>query len=213
MLLMSVSARYDETIVLPRVVRFPVELAPPERFDPERLETWPRLAGRMEYVHGRLLFMPSCGDSQQDTVTDVVITLGAWVRSHPDFVLGANEAGMRLAGATRAADAALWRQQEAGPRHGGLRRTPPVLALEVGGEDEPESALRDKARWHLAAGVRVVWLVLPVSREVIVVTAEGEARHATGERLSEAADLPDLAPLGRRSLLANRPVAGLNRTP
>src|SRR5215210_5945637 len=100
------AARYDETIVLPRAVRFPVELVPPPGFDPDRLETWPDVGGRLEYVDGRLLFMPPCGDLQQDTVTDVVITLGAWIRSHPEFVLGTNEAGMRLQGATRAADAA-----------------------------------------------------------------------------------------------------------
>ena len=68
------TARYDETITLPRAVRFPVELLPPEGFDAERLETWPRVAGRLEYVEGRLLFMPPSGDVQQDVVTDVIIT-------------------------------------------------------------------------------------------------------------------------------------------
>ena len=76
---MSKAARYDEQIVLPRAIRFPIELIPPDGFDEERLETWPRVVGRLEYVEGRLLYMPPCGDEQQEVVTDVVITVGAIV--------------------------------------------------------------------------------------------------------------------------------------
>jgi Uma2 family endonuclease len=191
---MSISARYEETITLPRAVRFPVELVPPEGFDEERLETWPRVVGRLEYVQGRLLYMPPCGDLQQDVVTDVVITLGTWVRSHPEFVLGTNEAGMRLAGSTRAADAALWRRRDLAGYTGGLRRVPPVLAVEVASPDEPEHPLRDKARWYLGAGVRAIWIVLPDSREVVVVTEAGEGRYRVGERIPAHPDLPGLSP-------------------
>ncbi len=65
---MASPERYDETITLPRAVRFPVELVPPHGFDAESLETWPRVVGRLEWVNGRLLYMPPCGDRQQDTV-------------------------------------------------------------------------------------------------------------------------------------------------
>jgi len=74
----TIAERYEETIPVPRAIRFPVELIPPEGFDPERLETWPQVEGRLEYVNGRLLYMPPCGALQQDTVTDVVATLAAW---------------------------------------------------------------------------------------------------------------------------------------
>ena len=49
---------------LPGTVRYPVELVPPEGFDPARVETWPRIDGRLEWVEGRLLFMPPCGERQ-----------------------------------------------------------------------------------------------------------------------------------------------------
>lgn len=191
---MAIEARYEETITLPRAVRFPVELVPPEGFDAERLETWPRVAGRLEWVDERLLFMPPSGDVQQDVVTDVVITLGGWVRSHPGFVLGTNEAGMRLAGATRAADAAIWRKTDVGAYQGGLRRHPPLLAVEVAGQSEPLEALRDKARWYLGAGVVVVWIALPENREVAVLSGDGEHRYVTGQRLPAPPGLPDLSP-------------------
>lgn len=194
---MAVAPRYDETITLPRAVRFPVELIPPEGFDAARLETWPKVVGRLEHVNGRLLYMPPSGDLQQDTTTDVVVTLGVWVRAHRDYVLGTNEAGMRLGGATRAADAAVWRRADLGAYSGGLRRVAPVLAVEVAGPEEgdTEAALRDKAAWYLGVGVDVVWIVLAERGEVLVITAGGESRFSRGDRLAPHASLPDLAPL------------------
>ena len=193
---MSTVSQYDEVISLPRAVRFPVEMIPPADFDPGKIETWPQVVGRLEYVDGRLLYMPPCGDFQQDTATDVVITLGKWVRQHPEFVLGTNEAGMRLQGATRAADAAVWRRKDLGAYQGGFRRVSPVLAVEVAGADEGDSeiALRNKAKWYLGAGVAVVWIVLPRSQEVLVVSGENEKRLSIQKRIQAHASLPGLRP-------------------
>lgn len=193
---MSTISRYDEVISLPRAVRFPVEMIPPPGFEADRIETWPKVVGRLEYFDGRLLFMPPCGDFQQDTVTDVVITLGAWIRRHPEFVLGTNEAGMRLLGATRAADAAIWRRSDLGAYEGGLRRVPPVLAVEVAGPDDgdSEAALREKAGWYLSAGVPVVWLLFPERRTLLVVSSDGEIRFSRDETVSSHPALPGLTP-------------------
>lgn len=57
-----------------------------------------------------------------------------------------------------------------------------------------ERELRAKARWYLAQGVGVVWLVLPGSREIVVVRPDGESRHGAGDRLPEDPRLPGLAP-------------------
>ncbi len=193
---MSTISRYDEVISLPRAVRFPVEMVPPAGFDANRLETWPKVVGRLEYVDGRLLFMPPCGDFQQDTVTDVVITLGAWIRRHPDFLLGTNEAGMRLGDATRAADAAIWRRADLGAYDGRLRRVSPILAVEVAGADEgdSETALREKAKWYSSVGVSVAWILLPERREVIVISSEKEARYSRDEAIQAHPALPELGP-------------------
>lgn len=140
--------------------------------------------------------MPPCGDFQQDTVTDVVITLGAWVRRHPDFVLGTNEAGMRLGEATRAADAAIWRRADLGAYDGRLRRVPSVLAVEVAEADEgdSETALREKAQWYVSVGVSVVWVVFPERREVLVIFSHEETRVFGDERIQAHPALPDLSP-------------------
>lgn len=138
--------------------------------------------------------MPPCGDNQQDVSLAVAGVLYVWVRTHPEFVAGANEAGMILAGETRGADAAVWRRREAGPRTGRYRRSAPCLAVEVAGLDENEDALREKARWYLGSGVEVVWIVLPETREVLVLTPHAESRHPAGKTLPTHPALPDLTP-------------------
>ena len=191
---MGVRIGEHEVRITRDAVRFPVELRVPPDFDAARPETWPRVEGRLEYVEGRLLFMPPTGDVQQDVAIDVAYVLRSWSATHPGFVVGGNEAGMILGGDTRGADGAVWRRGDIGERTGGYRRVPPVLAVEVAGRDEDESTLRDKAAWYLAHGVTVVWLVLPASREVVVVDAAGSARHGQGDRLPACAPLPGLQP-------------------
>ena len=174
-------------------VRFPVELRA-EGLDASRPSTWPAIDGRLEYVGGRLLYMPPCADIQQDVAMDVAFALRSWSESRPGFVVGGNEAGMKLGGDVRAADAAVWRAADLGPRTGHVRTVPPILAVEVAGEDEEERVLRDKARWYLNHGVSTVWLVLPDTREVIVIRLDGETRHAALDRLPVDAQLPGLEP-------------------
>lgn len=185
----------EKAVLLSREsVRFPIELHPPPGFLPEDPQTWPEVDGRLEYVGGRLLFMPPCGDEQGDVAMDVALILRTWTESHPDYVVSGNEAGILLAGEVRGADAAVWRKQDAAPRTGGYRRVPPLLAVEVAGRDEGAETLRDKAGWYLARGVSVVWLVFPASRDVLVVDAGGERRVNAPESLPPRADLPGLTP-------------------
>lgn len=184
----------DDAVVLRRTgVRFPIELRP-VGFQAEILRTWPDVDGRLEWVEGRLLYMPPCADTQQDVAVDMVFVLRAWSEARAEFVVGANEAGMKLGDDIRAADAAVWRRSDTGPSVGRLRRVPPILAVEVAGQDEDEAALREKARWYLHHGVQVVWLVLPETRQVVVLSADGESRHGVGEPLPQHEHLPGLAP-------------------
>jgi Uma2 family endonuclease len=170
-------------------VRFPVELRI-EGFEPSQPGTWPSLEGRLEYLGGRLLYMPPCADYQQDVAMDVAYVLRSWSEPRPEFIVGGNEAGMKLGQDLRAADVAVWRTADAGQRSGRVRSVPPILAVEIAGEDEEERVLRDKARWYLEHGVLVVWLVLPESREVVVITPAGEKRVGRGEHSM----LPELEP-------------------
>jgi Uma2 family endonuclease len=198
---MSVAPQWEESIELPRAIRFPIEMIPPAGFDPEDPGTWPRVDGRLEFVDGRLWYMPLCGQDQQQTVTDVVTTLGLWSRAHAGFVVGTNEAGMRLVGSTRGADAAVWSRSALGPSSTSLPRVAPILVVEVAGRDDTEEYLREKAGWYLGAGVQVVWLVLPETRTVLVLAPGTETRFAADAQLPEHPALPGLAPRVRELFL------------
>ena len=69
---------------------------------------------------------------------------------------------------------AVWRQR---PQRWGFRRQPPVLAVEVAGQDEDADTLREKARWYLGQEVPVVWIVLPGR-------ARGDRGHRRGRDAS-----------------------------
>jgi Uma2 family endonuclease len=181
-------------IPVPRSVRFPVELSPPAGFDPSRLETWPKVEGRLEYVGGRLLYMPPCGVTQGKVVPDIGFELLRWVREHAGFVLLSHEAGMRLGEDTRAVDVGIWRATDLVGDGEGLTHAPPVLAIEVAGKTDTEDDLREKARWYLGHGVATVWIVLPSSREVVVIAAGRDEKHGLSAALPEPEGLAGLAP-------------------
>jgi Uma2 family endonuclease len=98
---------------------------------------------------------------------------------------------MKLGGDRRGADVGIWRRPEDGPPRG-FYDVAPVLAVEVEGRFEDEPALRDKTRWYFEHGTRIVWLVLPSRREIIVITPRGESRHGPGDMTPEHAELPGL---------------------
>ena len=185
---------YPETIRVPASVRFPIDLEPPEGFRVDDPATWPRVVGRLEWVGGRLLYVPPCGHVQAAVAVSGVLVLGTWARAHREFVVGGNEAGMLLRGDARGAEAGVWRRDTPGRLTGGFMRVPPILVVEVAGREEGEPELRAKARWYLEHGVEIVWLALPTTREIVVMRADGEARYGLGHRLAADARLPGLEP-------------------
>ena len=179
---------------VPSSVLLPIELAPPPDFDPARPETWPQVVGRLEWVGGRLLWMPPCGGRQTRRVWDAIGAVDPWLRRHPEFVGGTNEAGLLLDGDVRAPDLAVFRARDVDQSSPGFARVAPVLAVEVSGEREGETSLREKARWYLAKGSEVVWLVLAESTEVIVLTSAGEHRCGLDDVMPEHPSLLGLTP-------------------
>lgn len=188
------SDSYADTIPVPGSARFPIELTPPVGFRADDPATWPRVEGRLEYVDGKLLYMPPCGDVQQAVALSAATVVGRWLDDHPGFFAGGNEAGLMFGRDVRGAEVAIWRRESLGPLTGGYVRVAPMLVIEVAGREEGEPELRAKANWYLARGVQVVWLLLPSTRDVVVVEQAGERRYAGTERLDAPRGIPDLTP-------------------
>jgi Uma2 family endonuclease len=101
---------------------------------------------------------------------------------------------MMLGEEVRAADAAMWRLEDVGPSTPGLRRVPPVLAVEIAGKDEPLESLLEKATWYLDRGVEVVWILVPSTEKAVVRTTAGTTEVRAEERLPPHPSLPGLTP-------------------
>lgn len=186
----------EEMVLVPAGTLFPIEVKPPVGFDPDDLRTWPEVPGRFEYVEGRLLYMPPCGEIQSAVTADVMYVLGAWQRQHTEFVVGGNEAGLALGDDRYGLDGAVWRREDVGAMKPGFSRVLPVLAVEVAGVRDDEVTLAKKAADYTNHGVAVVWLVIPASRRVLVLLKGSTefSRFDEGDVLAPVAQLPDLAP-------------------
>lgn len=137
-----------------------------------------------------VLFMPPTGNAREDALLGAAITLGGWVRAHPEFVLGAAASSTWLDAAPRAPDVAIWRRRDLDSYVGRLRRVPPVLAVEIAADDE--GGLREKANGYLDAGVPTVWLVLLEARSVLVVSRSEATRFGADDTLPEPPGLVGL---------------------
>ena len=114
-ILSSMSMPQDlESIPVPASARFPIELEPPADFRVDDPATWPQVDGRLEYVDGRLLWMPPCGMSQQLVAVSATGLLRDWARARRSFLVGGNEAGLLFGKDARGAEAAVWRRDMLG---------------------------------------------------------------------------------------------------
>jgi Uma2 family endonuclease len=66
--------------------------------------------------------------------------------------------------------------------------------VEVAGQDEEERVLREKAHWYVQNGVPIIWLVLPDTREVVVIVPTGASRFGRADRLPRSDLRPGLEP-------------------
>jgi Uma2 family endonuclease len=190
---LDVSSTEKEYLRFPvDALMLPMELRPPDGFDPDDLGTWPDIDGSLEYVDGRLLYMPPGGDRQGVTTVDVAFVLASWQREHPEVEVYGADIGIKLGRDIRGADAAVWRRADLGPMTGGAITRAPILAVEICGRFQTEADLRERSKWYFRHGVPIVWIVLPREREVVVLEGGRETRYRRGDTIAESTELPGL---------------------
>jgi Uma2 family endonuclease len=157
------------------------------RSKPMTAEEFWRLPGDGKWqslVRGEVVEEMPPGGLHGTTASEIVVRLHAWARSGPrghvgvesGFVLARNPDTVRgpdvfYVGPDRAPDTgvpeAFW-------------DVAPDLAVEVVSPSEKAADVREKVRDYLVAGTRLVWVVYPRTREVVVHTPDGLSR-AYGE--------------------------------
>src|SRR5262249_27353871 len=113
----------------------------------------------------------------------------AW-HNHDSGSFDCRRLGYRSASALRAEISYRAAHPARVPTRESVNVAPHRRPYRVLGEDE----LREKAQWYPRAGVLIVWLILPGTREVIVLGKSGETRFCKEDRMSASPALPDLTP-------------------
>jgi Uma2 family endonuclease len=159
----------------------------------EELEQLPADDNRYELVQGELILMSPVNLVHVRTVMNVLAPLHAFVSErglgivgpeggyvlhrNPDTVLAPDIAFVR---------ADRWPTGEAEKHFGYF---PPDLAVEVRSPSESMRSLLAKAQTYLDAGVRLVWLVDPISRTVIVLAPDTEPQTLAEGDVLDAGDV------------------------
>lgn len=138
--------------------------------------------GKVEFVQGKLkLMIPAAGEQGQVDAT-IIILLGSFVRENRlgrvyDAQTGFRPPNMNL----RAPDVSFVRLERlpGGKSPKGFLHLAPDVAVEVFAPDETASDYAAKLREYFAWGVRLVWLVDPSTRTVLLYRSPTDSRLLT----------------------------------
>jgi Uma2 family endonuclease len=158
--------------------------------------------GRCELVEGELIRMNPTSGEHGRVATAITIALGTFVRQHrlgdvlsgevgfflrrdPDTVRGVD---VMFYASGRLADVDMSRFLE----------LPPDLAVEVISPGDRWTEVQEKVGEYLDVGVRLIWMVDPVTRSVHIYSSEGAIRRLSEDDILDGGDaLPGFAlPVG-----------------
>jgi Uma2 family endonuclease len=125
-----------------------------------------------ELVNGRVVPTMPTGDEHADVESELGMRLRAYGKETGCGRAVGGEVGIyirRDPDTVRAADLVfISRERDLRPRAKGYFEIAPELVVEVLSPDDRVSRVREKLRDYFSAGVRVVWVVDPASRRVLV---------------------------------------------
>ena len=143
---------------------------------------------RRELVRGEVRTMAPAGNVHGRIAINVSTPLDQYVRAHDLGVVFAAETGFKIAGnpdTVRAPDAAFVRRErvEAVGEVEGYWPEAPDLAVEVVSPNDLFTEVEEKVADWLAAGTRMILVVNPRARTVVVRLSEKEARILSEEEV------------------------------
>jgi Uma2 family endonuclease len=147
---------------------------------------------QQELVRGEVITMPPPGGLRGATCTQVVLTLGPFIRKGSGGVLTCNDAGFiteRGPDSVRGPDVAYWKKERLNEIPVGYIETSPDLIVEVLSPSNTSKQIRAKLIEYFAKGVPLVWIVAPEDRTLTIhrVAEEGrllyESATVTGEEV------------------------------
>jgi Uma2 family endonuclease len=131
----------------------------------------PADGSRHELVKGKIVTMPPAKGRHGIVCSRIDRKVGNFVDERRLGWVASNDTGVRLErdpDTMRAPDVAFWSiaRQPAEPED--YFEIPPDLAVEVLSPDDRRTAVREKVREYISTGVRLVWVVDPETRTVMV---------------------------------------------
>ena len=154
-----------------------------------QMQALPDDGWQYELVEGRLVRMPGSGSKAPRIVANLIIALGGFVRPRKlGSVSGADgEYDLTMPGAPSETalipDVAFVRTGRLKPLNSkeanAIPHLAPDLVAEVASPSRSRPAMAEKARLHLAAGVRLMWIVWPDAQTVDVWQTGSDAPVAT----------------------------------
>ena len=156
-----------------------------------------RLAGegvKGELIRGVLCETMSVGGEHGETVVNLVLALGQFVKPLRLGRLAASDSGVLLERApdtVREPDIVFYSAEKIphGVRVTGYYEEVPDLVVEVVSPSNSAREVYDKARMWLSYGTRLVWAVYPNTRSVDVHTLDGDVATLSGEDTLNGGDV------------------------
>ncbi|MBI4312583.1 MAG: Uma2 family endonuclease [Chloroflexi bacterium] len=164
----------------------------------EQLAGMPDDGRRLELVKGELVEMPPTGGDHGEASFNIAMLLGIFIKEHHAGKGYGAETGFVIShdpDTVRAPDVAFISRErlQAGPQQGFVT-TIPDLVGEVVSPSDTAPTVQAKVEDWLSVGVRIVWVVYPNTRSVVVYQPDMTARVLTyGDTLAGDPVLPGFA--------------------
>lgn len=152
-----------------------------------------------ELVDGEWISMTRSTWRHGEVVTTIAFLLKLYAREHPGWSVSTADPGVKLGRAPdrlRGPDVGMVRAERVPTGKGaeGWLEGAPDVAVEVVGDAQTISEMTQKALEYLGAGARMVWLVDPEPRRVVLFTPPDRVRILGSDDVLDGADvLPGFA--------------------